>query len=313
MLTDIITNQRLAWKSKTFKSDKDFTLDLRGETLEELKKLSPEMAINLNSSKFWILSAFPNLQNDVENFKLNFLDTGYGFGLIKGLNSKDFSKEAQTNIYWLIENILGTPLSQNINGEKLVVVKDEGKKMEEGGRYHHTRQGGSYHTDSPQWSNAPDYLGLLCYHHAWRGGESKLLSVYSVHNRLLKADSNLLKVLYSPFHFDKRGEFKEKESPTTLEPIFKHENGNLYFRYLRNYIDAGHEVSKKPLTKKQIQALKFLDEVLLDEKLVISMRMHSGDVQYLNNHRIVHGRTAFTDFKDKDKKRVMLRSWVKRA
>ena len=38
--------------------------------------------------------------------------------------------------------------------------------MSAGARYHQTKEGGSYHTDSPHWKNVPDLVGLFCINQA---------------------------------------------------------------------------------------------------------------------------------------------------
>jgi hypothetical protein len=94
--------------------------------------------------------------------------------------------------------------------------------MISGGRYHQTKEGGSFHTDSPQWKEVPDFVGLYCITPAKKGGESKFVSAYSVHNKMLKEHKHFLEILYQRFHFDKRGEYKSNESPTVFEPIFSY-------------------------------------------------------------------------------------------
>ena len=34
-------------------------------------------------------------------------------------------------------------------------------------------------------------------------------------------------------------------------------------------------------------------------------------MNFLNNGRVLHGRTSFEDFEDIDKKRQMIRTWIK--
>ena len=101
--------------------------------------------------------------------------------------------------------------------------------MTSGGRYHQTNEGGSYHTDSPQWEKVPDFIGLCCVNPAKEGGESKFVSTYTIHNNFLNETPELLKELYQNFHFDKRGEFAENEAPTTIAPIFSFSNSKLIF------------------------------------------------------------------------------------
>ena len=67
----------------------------------------------------------------------------------------------------------------------IVEIKDVGKSMKTGGRYHETKEGGSHHTDSPQWKDVPDYLSLFCVHNAKKGGTNLFLSAYTIHNKIL--------------------------------------------------------------------------------------------------------------------------------
>ena len=94
------------------------------------------------------------------------------------------------------------------------------------------------------------------------GGTNLFLSAYTIHNKILKEKNELLHIFYEKFHFDKRGEFKDGESPTVFEPIFEFKDERLYFRYLRNYIDAGHDIQNQPLSKLQKEALTYLDNLM---------------------------------------------------
>ena len=295
MLERQIDESRLAWQRSSFRSPADYTYRLGAATLRDLAEERDDS---------------DDLSADIQAFRSQFLTTGCGLGVIDGLSPERFSPTRQRAIHWRIARLLGTPIPQNIQGDTLVEVCDRGKTMEQGGRYHQTRQGGSLHTDSPQWRAAPDYLGLLCLNQARRGGESKLVSAYSIHNRLRQHDPELLEVLYQPFHFDKRGEFGAAESPTTLVPIFTFDGRQLRFRYLRNYIDAAYQRLGLTLSRPQQQALTALDEMLEDETLTLTMDLKPGQIQYLDNHRVVHGRNAFQNYPEPAKKRLMVRVWI---
>ena len=231
--------------------------------------------------------------------------------MIDGKCFSDFSREETIGIYNKICKALGTLYVQNIKNEKFVVIKDEGKSMMSGGRYHQTKEGGSFHTDSPQWNKVPDFVGLCCVNPAKKGGESKFVSAYSIHNEILKEHKHFLKILYDQFHFDKRGEYRSDESPTVFEPIFTYDNNHLKLRYLRDYINDGHKIQNMPLSKEQNGALDCLDKIIHDENLAVSYELKQGDMVFLNNGRVLHGRTAFEDFEDINKKRQMIRTWIK--
>ena len=303
ILDKIITDGHLVWDKTLANKKQKFVADLSPGTVDELIKRRNELD-NLNENDLLLL------KNEILEFKKKILD-GFGLFIINGACLKDFSLKEKISIYTLIAEILGELIIQNIKQEKIVEIKDVGKSMQSGGRYHETKEGGSHHTDSPQWEDVPDYLGLFCVHNAKKGGTNLFLSAYTIHNRILKGRKDLLNILYEKFHFDKRGEFKEGESSTVFEPIFKFKDGKLYFRYLRNYIDAGHDIQNQPLSESQKEALTYLDNSMLEEDMIMSYDLKPDDMVFSDNHWIVHGRTAFEDYDDPNLKRLMLRTWIK--
>ena len=303
ILDKIITDEHLVWDKTLTNKKQKFVADLNPGTVAELIKRRNELD-NLNENVLLLL------KNEILEFKKKILG-GFGLFIINGACLKDFSLKEKISIYTLIAEILGELIIQNIKQEKIVEIKDVGKSMQSGGRYHETKEGGSHHTDSPQWEDVPDYLGLFCVHNAKKGGTNLFLSAYTIHNRILKGRKDLLNILYEKFHFDKRGEFKEGESSTVFEPIFKFKDGKLYFRYLRNYIDAGHDIQNQPLSESQKEALTYLDNSMLEEDMIMSYDLKPDDMVFSDNHWIVHGRTAFEDYDDPNLKRLMLRTWIK--
>tara|TARA_Y100000782_G_scaffold57406_1_gene63413 strand:+ start:197 stop:1135 length:939 start_codon:yes stop_codon:yes gene_type:complete len=303
ILDKIITDGHLVWDKTLTNKKQKFVADLNPGTVAELIKRRNELD-NLNENVLLLL------KNEILEFKKKILG-GFGLFIINGACLKDFSLKEKISIYTLIAEILGELIIQNIKQEKIVEIKDVGKSMQTGGRYHETKEGGSHHTDSPQWEDVPDYLGLFCVHNAKKGGTNLFLSAYTIHNRILKGRKDLLNILYEKFYFDKRGEFKEGESSTVFEPIFKFKDGKLYFRYLRNYIDAGHDIQNQPLSESQKEALTYLDNSMLEEDMIMSYDLKPDDMVFSDNHWIVHGRTAFEDYDDPNLKRLMLRTWIK--
>ena len=172
-----IINPIVAWDKNLEKDFKKFNFSLNYECLKELKENENKLS-NQNLVDFTILNEFiRNLKNDV-------LINGCGFFVINGKELLDFNNEQKKNINILISKIIGKLLEQNKNHELSVEIKDLGKSMKTGGRYHHTKEGGSYHTDgSHLYKNPPDYVGLLCINPAKKGGSSKFMSAYTIHNK----------------------------------------------------------------------------------------------------------------------------------
>ena len=304
MLQDLVLDEKLVWEKSLDKKTEKFLIKLSQKSIDELNRKKDELQkCNIEN--------FPILEKEILKLKNEYLIDGNGFFIIDGVCFENFTADHVNEIYRIISMCLGQLYTQNIKNEKFVIITDQGKSMKTGGRYHQTKEGGSFHTDSPQWSKVPDFVGLFCVKPAKIGGTSKFVSAYTVHNKMLESNPDYLNILYTKFHFDKRGEFKENESPTTFEPIFEYKNNELRFRYLRNYIDAGQMIVKNPLTKEQNVVLDKLDEIIHDEKFSVSYDLKQFDISFFNNNRIIHGRTGFEDFDDDTKKRYMIRVWIK--
>jgi alpha-ketoglutarate-dependent taurine dioxygenase len=300
----IITDERLAWDKTLSDKKEQFVVHLDSEIIQELTERRNELdSINKND--------LPLFKKKILDFRNERLLDGVGLFVIDGICMESFSVKEKTSIYTLVAKILGELIIQNIQQEKIVEVKDVGKSMKTGGRYHETKEGGSHHTDSPQWKNVPDYIGLFCVHNAKKGGTNLFLSAYTIHNRILQERKDLLDIFYEKFYFDKRGEFKDGESPTVFQPIFELKNKKLFFRYLRNYIDAGHDIQNQPLSQPQKNALTYLDNLMCMEDIALKYDLKPGDMVFSDNHWVVHGRTSFEDYDDENLKRFMLRTWIK--
>ena len=303
MLQKIITDKNFVWDKHTSNKLENFVVKISNNAITELKNNRNF----LNNSEH----SFSILQKEILDFKKKFLVEGIGLFIIDGKCFTDFSKEELIEIYQNVCKILGTLYVQNDKNQKLVQVQDSGKSMKSGGRYHQTKEGGSYHTDSPQWEKVPDFIGMCCINPAKKGGESKFVSAYSIHNKMLKEHKQFLEMLYQQFHFDKRGEFESKESPTVFEPIFTYNNNQLKCRYLRDYINDGQMIQKTPLSKEQNEALDIFDKIIHDENLVVSYKLRQNEMVFFNNNRVMHGRTSFEDFEGIENKRLMIRTWIK--
>ena len=163
-LDKIITDKHLAWNKTLMDEKQQFVVELSSEIIEEIIKRRNELD-NLNENDL------PLLKNKILDFRREILLDGVGLFIINGVCLKNFSLKEKISIYTLIAKILGELIIQNIRQEKIVEIKDVGKSMKTGGRYHETREGGSHHTDSPQWKEVPDYLGLFCVHDAKKAVE----------------------------------------------------------------------------------------------------------------------------------------------
>ena len=167
MLQKIISEKDLAWDKHSGNTIENFSVQISDNASNELRD-NHQLITNLEET-------FPILQKEILGFKNKFLIGGIGFFVIDGKCFSDFSREETVEIYSKICKTLGTLFVQNIKNERFVAIKDEGKSMISGGRYHQTKEGGSFHTDSPQWKEVPDFIGMCCITPAKKAEKVNLL------------------------------------------------------------------------------------------------------------------------------------------
>ncbi|WP_186332394.1 TauD/TfdA family dioxygenase [Bordetella genomosp. 13] len=235
------------------------------------------------------------------------VEEGIGMAVLRGLPVFDYSKDDASRIYWGIGLHLGRPVTQNSRAHLLGHVKDEGVKYGHKTRGYNTSAKLNFHTDNT------DVVGLLCLRVSKTGGFSRITSTTSIHNEILKRRPDLLRPLYEGFYYDLKGEHLPGRPPLTDHPIpvFSWFDGKLSCRYLRNAFEPAFEKRGTPATKEQVEAMDLFDELAGSKALCFEMAMEPGDMQLLNNHVIVHSRTAFEDYEEEDRKRHLLRLWLR--
>ena len=243
---------------------------------------------------------------------LDALNSGRGFAIVERVPIEQYTVEESLSMYWMIGQFLGNPMEQNIEGTLLYDVRDTGKNVAQGARFSVTNAESSFHNDNSFGELLPDLVGLLCLHTAKSGGQSQLISGYALHNELLENYPDVLKTLYQLFCFDRRGQFKAGESPTSQFPIFQWSRGELTLRYLHYYIQVGHEQAGKRLTADQKKALEVVEELLCRTDFRVEFNLQPGQVLFTNNRWILHNRTAFEDYPDPEHRRHYVRLWLRR-
>ena len=311
---------KAAWIKTDFRSPDDWTYDLSPETIagldqavEALRANGKELA-TLSSDDF----ALPCFAGEAVALRKELLQ-GRGFVVIRGLPIDRYSNEEAAMAYWGLGAHLGAPMVQNVHGDRLYAVRDEGYKMgaDYGGtgvRFSKTTEDLRFHTDSAPAlaGSTPDLVGLLCFETAKSGGETALISAKAVHNVLLDERPDDLAFLYRAFHHDRTSELRPGEAPTLSAPVFRFDK-DLTARYMRFYLDKGHETAELPLGPDVVGALDALDEVMSRPELQITFDMQRGDIQLLNNRFVLHSRTSFEDHPEPERRRYYARLWLSLA
>ncbi len=240
------------------------------------------------------------------------LENGPGVAIVHGSPEQSLPLDKQLALYWTVGQVLGDPVTQNVAGQRLYDVRDTGQSVSQGARFSVTNYESTFHTDASFEDDVVDYVGLLCVQTAKSGGLSQLVSGYSVAAELALADPAAIEVLMQPFHVDRRGGVRPGETPTTQRPVLARYDNEILYRYLRTWIEAGHDKARVPLTGDQSRALDALDQTLIRRDLRVEFRLHPGDMLWINNRWILHNRTAFEDHAEAALRRHYVRLWLRR-
>jgi alpha-ketoglutarate-dependent taurine dioxygenase len=306
-----------AWRRSTFGGPGDWTWEFPAQSLLEMDAALDRIRRRGLELSSLTAADFPLPSFDAVAAPLRQeLLQGRGFVLLRGFPTDRYSDEEMIKLYWGLGTHLGSPLPQNVAGERVYSVRDHGYRIERdygtvGVRFSKTTEGLNFHTDSaPALMGAtPGIVGLLALQPARSGGSSRLVSALTLHNLLLAERPDYLARLYHPFHFDRRAELRPGEPQTLAAPIFTY-HGDLAIRYFRFYIPIGHELAGVPLDPEDLAAMDYLESIAAREELQVDFDMRRGEIQLVSNTRVLHSRTPFQDHAEKERKRHLIRLWL---
>jgi hypothetical protein len=247
----------------------------------------------------------PALADDIADWSHR-LGDGLGFLRLREFPIDVLTPHEVELAYTGLGTHLGKPVGQNQHGELLTHIVDE--RLPEGFgkvRLYRTRMRQDFHSDGA------DIIGLLCLHTALRGGASRIVSSGALYNEILRTRPDLLDELYAPMCWDRQGDHASGEPPWfQLAPI-SDLGGVPRLFYIGWYIrDAQQHADVPRLTPAQLEAMELLESLANDPAFHLEMQFEPGDVQLLNNGRILHAREAYDDHDDLDERRHLLRLWL---
>ena len=239
------------------------------------------------------------------------LQQGSGIVWLQGFPATGFNV-AQMKFFYLA---LGAAVGQTMgNYGRLYDVQDYGGSYKaERIPVSQTNAATGFHTDSSARSSMPDIVALLCVQPARNGGESLVVSGATVHEQLRKTNMKALTILYREFIRDivTPGAGKTLESLINNRfPVFSQGlySSGLSFRYMRYWIEKGHQEAKMNLAQADINALDTLDGLLESPQLAGRFKLKAGDQLWANNHIVAHNRTGYEQ--DPQQPRHFVRMWI---
>jgi hypothetical protein len=202
---------------------------------------------------------------------------------------------------------LGTPLVQSPRREFVEDVKDysdvDPTKDDRG-----YRSGGEL---TPH-SDPPTLIVLHCVQNARAGGESSLVKVSAIVDRMYTIDPTLVDELFQPLpDWLVAGQYGVPEARVGEPRVVLAKRNNILSCVLyRPFIERGAEALGTPLTAKQRAALDLFQELSMADYLTIRFTLQPGETLVLHNRSVLHARTNYVDWPELERRRHLLRMWI---
>lgn len=294
------------WSGEELRRSDDWRFELTAAEIAELDAAVAGVKARGLDIKDITLADFPlpALDRKLAALKDQLLN-GKGVGVLRGVPVGRYDIAEAAAACWGLGLRIGVPVSQNHNGHLLGHVYDlVGPSREAPStRAYHTSAYLNYHSDSC------DVVGLLCLNKAKRGGLSSIASSVAIHNEMLRRRPDLVAELTRPWYRDRRNEIPPGKDPWFELPVFCFAEGYFSCSWHNYYIRSAQRFVELPrFTEAQLEALDMMD--ILADELKYEMTFEPGDIQFLHNHVVVHGRTAYEDWPEPARKRHLLRLWL---
>lgn len=237
----------------------------------------------------------------------NDLIDGPGVVLLRGLDLGALSPDDASAIYWGVGTHLGRPWPQNARGHLLGDVTDQGRRHDDP-----TSRGNELGgVGLPFHSDGSDVVGLFCLDPGAEGGESLVANALMIHNELARTDPELAASLYADFAYDYRGEEGPGQRPWYTMPVFIRHGERLFTRYIRPYLRSARRHADAPQPSElAVRAMDRVDAMCASPEYHVSMRLERGDMQFINNYHVLHGRAPYRDAREVGAVRHLKRLWL---
>ncbi len=298
----------IAWHAEDVADPESWTLRLTADDLRELDAALAHAKSVSDNLLDLTLQDFPleGLAEKLAGVERELID-GRGFVRISALDAGRYSDDDLTLLYWGVGLHLGDPWPQNKYGHLMGDVTDQGKPLSDPTiRGNEIGQVGlDYHTDGA------DLIGLMCLRTAREGGLSCVANVVAIYNELVATRPDLVAALYDALPYDFRGEQPDGAKPYYSFPVFTEHDGRLFTRFIPQYVRASQRHPEAPRLSAAVEeALDTVSEMARDPRYNVYMDLAPGEIQFINNYHVLHGRTAYVDDAASGHKRHLKRLWL---
>ncbi len=302
---------RLLWRGDTLAPETG-RIAIPGDVAHELDRLvvaldrDPVPLLLLRPEDF-PLDASRAFMRDVKRS----LDGGAGFAIIDRLPVERWSRDGLRAVWWLLASLVARPVAQKWDGTSIYDVTDLGKPPGNGVRPDVTNAEQNFHTDNSYNLVPPHYVGLLCVRTAREGGVSGIVSFAAAHEEMRRQHPDLLPRLYRPFYFDRQREHAPGDVMTTHHPMMEREGDRLIARLSRFQVTNGHVLAGVALDPEGVAALEAFEAILNAPGMAARFVFQPGQMQLIDNRALGHKRTGFRDWPEPERKRLLIRLWLR--
>jgi hypothetical protein len=296
-----------AWRASDFENLADITVVLEAHHLDALHRALEVARGSGRDLEALERQHFPldAIAGDLDRIRHQ-VQHGRGIVLLRGLPVGRYSRDDMCRMFWGLGTHFGRAVSQSLMGDRLGHVTDVSGDNP-GERGYRSRRELDMHTDSD------DILMMMCLQVAKSGGQSRFVSALTIYNEMLEAHPQRLAPLERGFRYHWRGEQAEGEEPVTTfrVPVFSRCAGMTSCVYLRAFIDMAAEDLGEPFSDEEKAALDTFERLAARTDLQLALELEPGDAFLVNNYTVLHARTAFEDHDSQQRRRHLLRLWLK--
>ncbi len=291
------------WRRQDMAGRDDWVRTFSDAELAEIRRALPRRfgAPGFGKADFPLPTLGPRLAAVVDE-----LENGRGFVMMRGLDRLGLDPRGLRDVYWGLAQHMGRVISQNSSGALIGEVFDRGLDYGDNNvRGHTTNARIGPHCDTA------DVVGLLCIHPAEEGGESLIASSSAIYNEILAVAPHLVDALAGGFRIDLAGKGPTGAADEVTRariPVFSWHAGRLSCRFNRKQIEDGQRKLGRELDSREREAVDLVEQLALDPRFRLDMDFRPGDIQWLNNHAILHGRAGYRD--SAERRRLLLRLWI---
>lgn len=225
------------------------------------------------------------------------LKSGIGVRILRGLPVERLGEERSIRVFLAVSRALGDPVEQD-GGVDIEHVRQapQGRK----------RFGFKGAREMPFHADLEDVIGFLCLRPAAKGGIRKFASAATVYNVMRETCPGQLRALIEPFHMALLFPHPDHGNRWTRLPFLSVRDGVFNACSYRLHIRQALRLPGVPqLTMAQQRALETFNAVA--DEVSVSLCLEPGDLEFFNNHVVLHTRTAFSDA---EADRHLLRIWL---